>query len=242
MILATLVALFSIIPYILLGMLYSNIIPYLPIPGEWDAEFVLVLLDSVFLVLIWLLIWLFVLPLFYGLFYMGSLIAREEDVVLADIFHSFSAFANYRRALTLGFFMLLRATAAFAVFYLTYYAFIFASGGNLLILLIGAPIILIEVVLALILSAGGFYTVFLVYTETISVRAARKQSKKITRMCRKGAYSYVIDYLLWLVLSFVTAGIFLIIDTLPRMLISYFRFSEAIQKRLNQSEEIKDHE
>lgn len=242
MILAVLVVLFAIVPYILFGMLYSVIVPYLPIPGEWSAEPVLLALDAVYLVCILLLIWLFVLPLFYGLFYMGFAIAREDDVVLADVFHSFSNRANYRRSLALSFSTLWRASIALAVVYLTYYAFIYASGGNPLILLIGAPILLIEIVLALVLSAGGFYTAFFVYDEGVSVRVARKRSKALTRMCRKGAYSYVIDYLLWLLLCFATAGIFLIVDTLPRMLISYFRFCRAINERFNQSEEIKDHE
>ena len=242
MILAVLVVLFVIVPYLFLDLLYVYLVQFIQVPMGWSETLVYGWINIAYWLVMAIFAWFFALPLAYGLLYMGTAIAREEDVVLADVFHSFASAKNYFRAVSLAFSLVWRVLIAAAVVYITYNAFIYASGGNLLILLIGAPIILIEIVLTLVLSAGRFYTAYFVYAEGLSVRAARKQSRILTKQCRGGAYSYVVDYLLSLLLGFATAGITLIIDTLPRMLISYVQFCKATQKRFNQSEEIKDHE
>ena len=242
MILAVLVVAFVIVPYILLDTLYVFFMELLPIWDTWNEFLVYVLLNSGLLILLGLFTWLLVLPLAYGLLYMGATVAREEEIVLADVFHSFSSARTYRRALALAFSVLWRVGIAVGVVLITYNSFVWVSGGNALVLLIGAPIILIEIVTTLILIADRFYIAYFVYAKQAARRIARKQSRRLTRMCRRGAYSYVIDYLLWLLLAFATAGITLIIDTLPRMLISYFLFAEATNERFHQSEDIKDHE
>ena len=54
---------------------------------------------------------------------------------------------------------------------------------------------------------------------------------------------FFIGFLPWLLLGICTLGLLLLWDTLPRMLITYFRYSDAInQMTIIQSEEYRNHE
>ena len=49
---------------------------------------------------------------------------------------------------------------------------------------------------------------------------------------------YWIGFFPWIVLSFLTVGILLLADTLPRMLIAYFRLCRKLNELTTQSEEL----
>ena len=59
----------------------------------------------------------------------------------------------------------------------------------------------------------------------------------MTGRYRSCAIRYVLDYLPWLLLSFVTIGMLFFADTLPRMLISYFELGQSNYEMITRSEE-----
>lgn len=247
LILATVTVLSSVLLYVALHGVYSAIM-MLATPNEMlvvdhTAYITGQIIYAVYIIAIWLLTLLVTVPLFFGLFYMAMQIVTGKEIVFLDVFHSFSSASAYRRAVRLSVSMLWRATLTLLIAIWTFRAAIALSGGSVAIALLGAVFIVLEIVVALLLSAKYFYAVYLVYTdESVSVAQAREKSCVITEQDRSAPIRYTVDYLPWLILSVLTAGILLIADTLPRMLVSYFRFAEATFDRFNQSEEIKNYE
>ncbi|MBQ9761159.1 MAG: hypothetical protein IJW16_07405 [Clostridia bacterium] len=244
---AELICLLTVMLYVLLYNAYDAARVAL-LPTDHSAYAVDIALATGFDLTV-LAVTLFVtVPLLCGLLRIAERITVEREVTLTELFHSFSSKHAYARAVRLSCRCLWKlAVAAVAVRWI--YGLARMQTGDAYAAFGAVLAVVCISFLALLWSADGFYTAYFAYrNEDVSVRAAYRCSQQLSRNCRAAAWHFVLEYLLWLVLSVLTAGILLLADVLPRILVSYFRFSEQIERaeatetRLYQSEDIKDHE
>lgn len=245
--LASIVLLSVVMIYVMLYFAFAGISEYLMSMGNFQydhtgyvtayfAFFAYVLLALLFTLLL-------TLPLLCGLFYMASGIVAGRETALCDLFYFFSSAARYWRAIRLSFWTFLRLLFLVLAIILTYEYSIALSVGRVWIVLVGAFAILCEIVLTLLLSARGFFGWYVALSyPSMPMDEVRQRARAMMRGCKSAPYRFVIDFLPWLLISFATAGIFLIADTLPRMSISYFLYCGELEQRIYQSEDIKDHE
>lgn len=251
MIMAEIVVMSVVMLYMTVGFLLSELALHLfALPEEWN------LFCAYAIMAVWdLLLTLFAaVPLFYGLFYIGAQTALQKETVLLDVFHSFSSRRHYLRALRMAFATMWRVVLALLAVALTAYPILWITDGHALAILFVSLLAIGEIALALLLSKGGFFTAYYAYMEDQPIGMARKNARRAGRVRKRQITAYVLDYLPWLLLCFVTAGVLLVADLLPRMILSYFllcRDSEhAIeleecatdQNQIIQSEENTDHE
>ena len=183
------------------------------------------------------------IPLLCGLFYVASRIVAGRETALVDLFRSFSSGALYWRAIRLAFRPFLRIVILVHAIIVTYEYAISASAGRVGMILVGAFVILCEIVLILLLSTRDFFRLYVAYTyPSMPMSAVNHMARDMVKASRGAPYRFAVDFLPWLLLSFATAGILLIADTLPRMSLSYFLYCGEIEQRIFQSEDIKDHE
>ena len=189
----------------------------------------------IFTAINFLLTLFFVLPIGYGLLFIAAQIHKGDSAVVGDVLFALADKENYKRVLRLSFGALWKLAAFLAVVHLTTRVLTWEySFGTLLlqVLLIGA-----EAFLFLLLCSRRFFVPFLMLGRGCSYRDAVRTSKAMARHDYLGAMRYVFDYLPWLLLSFVTIGILFFADTLPRMLISYFEYSQSNYEMITRSEE-----
>ena len=245
--LASIVLLSVVMIYVLFYVVCADVSEHLLSMGQFQYDHTgYVTAYFVFLGYVWLtlLFTLFLmLPLLCGLFYMALRIVLGRETVLADLFCFFSSPSRYWRAIHLSIRTFVRLLLLVHVIMLTYEYSIALSAGRVWIVLVGAFAILCEIVLTLLHSATGFFGwyVALAYP-SMPMNEVHQRAREMLRAYKSAPYRYVIDFLPWLLLSFATAGILLIADTLPRMTVSYFLYCGDAEQRFFQSEDIKDHE
>lgn len=189
----------------------------------------------IFTALNFLLTLFFILPIGFGLLVIAARIHRGESAVVGDVLFALADKENYKRVLRLSFGALWKLAAFLAVVHLTTRALTWEySFGTLLlqVLLIGA-----EAFLFLLLCSRRFFVPFWMLGKGCSYRDAVRMSRAMAKRDHLGATRYVLDYLPWLLLSFLTIGILFFADTLPRMLTSYFEYSQSNYEMITRSEE-----
>lgn len=201
----------------------------------------LFLASLLFAVLICLLTLLFALPLAVGLFWMAGKMAHGEEVTLAALFEPFGSRRAYVRALGLSWGAFWRfGLTAFTV-YLTCTVSLSLFEGSLLAGIVCGVLVVAEVALGLLLITRNFTVLATVSARDISAKEARMLVRN--GYGRRGGIVFFVGFLPWLLPGICTFGILLLWDTLPRMLITYFRYSDAInQMTIIQSEEYTNHE
>lgn len=245
--LATIVLLSVVMLYVMLYLAYAGLSTYLLSQGglQYDHTAYLTAYFS-FFVFIWLslLVTLFLtIPLIHGFFFMASRIALGEETTLCDLFHSFSSAVCYWRAIRLSLRFFLILTVLIHGMILTYLWAIDLSPGNGWMIFLGALLILFEILVALIFAAMSFFRLFVAYANpNLPLDLVTKKAQFLSRTYKSAAYRYFVDYLPWILLSFATAGILFVADTLPRMGISYFLYCGEIEREFYQSEDIIDYE
>ena len=245
--LSSIVLLSVVMIYVMLYYAFAGISEYLLSMGDVQFDHTgYVTAYFAFFVYLWLtlLLTLFLtFPLFCGLFYMASRIVSGRETALVDLFHSFSSGALYWRAIRLTFRSFLRILILSHAIVLTYEYAIAASAGRVGLVLVGAFVILCEIALTLLLSTRDFFRIYVAYTyPSMPIDALNRMVRDMAKTCKRAPYRFAVDFLPWLLLSFATAGILLIADTLPRLSLSYFLYCGEMEQRNYQSEDIKDHE
>ena len=235
MLLGTLVVLSSVALYILMVSVYFTVRAELaPMVRELMASdrtglVGLWIADGVFGMALVALSELLTVPLAGGLFYMAHELAEERRVTLSDVLHSFSSRERYVASLSMS----VRVCGAVLLLYLACYATRVAAiellGGIAWIDALSRIAIAIEVALVLIWMLLRFGYVYALYGKPEEEDAwLEKESRPYFR---RSLRRYWIDYLPWLLLSVASFGILFLADTLPRMLISYFRLCKATTER-----------
>ena len=177
------------------------------------------------------LTFLITLPLWSGLGYLASQMEEENTPPLTDVFHAFSNKEAYGDALLNSTSMILKGTVLMA----------FEWGVILLTnVLFENP--LPKVILGVLLSIGVFIPWFLWASRSFLNPYLLNQSDEVNSRMRPHAASvgkrYWLGYFPRLTLSLLTFGILLLADTLPEMLIAYFRLCKKLNEFTTQSEEL----
>lgn len=175
-----------------------------------------------------LLLSLFVLlPLLLGLFHMAYRMSCRQETVLAELFHSFSSPKAYGRALGLSFGFAWRMLLLLSVVCGTYSL---ADALRLpLPAVVGVSLLLVaEGVIGILLLSRSFYTLALSMREpTLSLTQCRRASRRMYRVFPRRGVGFLLYFLPQLLLGLLTFGILLLMHTLPKMLIAYFRFCQG---------------
>ena len=196
---------------------------------RWADLVILLWFAALFLVGLFLSV-----PLWIGFLQMAARAADGEEIVLAMLFEPFSSRRSYRRALGLEWMLLWRTLLLILVVGITG---IIATGGGLVLLLIGIVLMIGEGILFGCLYARRFHVGAVVLRKGISIREAKRMTKKWRGLacdCR-----FELCLCPWLLLGLLTVGILTVWDTLPRMALVYFGYAEEMEKNMIQLEEDK---
>ena len=180
----------------------------------------------------------FLLPLWVGLLHIASQIERGEDAVLSDLFWAFGSGRAYRTALSLSFGALWRLLVTAFVVKGTYALFgLWVNSltvGRIPVAMLGGFGIVLEVLLALFLSASAFPFAW----GRLSQEGSPQLSRRFRSRMRAGAGFYA-GYFPAFLLSIFSVGVLLPADLLPKLLLAYFRYCRRWNELTIQSEENK---
>ena len=199
-----------------------------------------ILLKVLLGVLISLLTLFFTLPLLIGLFGLAGDMETGRVCVLADLFAPFSTRKEYRRALSLSWGAFWRFGLIVLVVSLTCNIGVYFFEGSLLAGLACGVAVVVEIFVGLWLCGRCFASMASAHMTDLPIRAARADAKRSWRTCRTGGASFVLQMLPRILLGLVTFGILLLWETLPRMLVAYFRYCRYMIEKTIQSEEYKE--
>ena len=233
---AILISLLTVLLYVFLCDTYMVML------GYWmygTDLFLSVALSALLEALISLLTLFFTLPLLIGLFGLAGDMERGGASVLADLFAPFSTAQSYRRALSLSWgafwrfgliVLAVRLTCSFGVVFFE---------GSLLAGLICGVLVAVEIIVGLCLTGRCFSSMATAHASGLPIKAARAHAKATWRMCRTGGAIFVLNLLPRILLGLLTLGVLLLWETLPRMLVAYFRYCRYMNEFTIRSEEYK---
>ncbi len=219
---AVLVCLLPIVLSVLLAQLFQIL---KDLSGASEALLFLMDLGTFFLLALWQLF--VTLPLFWGILRMAAHMARGEEVALSMMFAPFSKRALYRKTLKISlrpFFLtvlmvlVVRWTSdlsnAIEVTVVT--AFLFAV------------LIVLEVLLWLWVLLRGFLVPYYAWMLSYKPINAWWENERRKKHFSRGGRMWLVCYVPWILLGFLTVGILLLADILPRMLVSYFLYANRL--------------
>ena len=172
---------------------------------------------------------LFTLPLIIGLFGLAAAMERGEEVALPDLFRPFSAMSRYFSAVRLSFGFFWRIGLTVLAVSATYQLTDRFGEGRIKAALLCAFFIFLEIAAALLLCVRRFSVLFFTWSrQNLSLRQSRRCAAGFCKFAYSAGLRYLLGFLPWIVLSLLTFGILLLADTLPRMLVGYFRYYREI--------------
>ena len=230
------VCLMPVLLSILLGSLFAEILAVTAPPVA--AKVSAVALFSAFLALFQLFL---TLPLLVGLFGLAAGMADGDHISLADLFRPFSGGRAYRRALGLSFGFFWKAGLLVLAVWGTLAFFAAVGGGKLLPALLAGFLTVGEVIGWIVLTMRRFPVLALVLRGGLTPREARKTTAGMVRRARRGGLLWAVCFLPWVLFGLLSVGILLLADVVPRMLVSYFLFSQNLTDPAKSSE-VTNHE
>lgn len=233
----------SMIPFVAYSFLDTAFAAVLhPALVDQGSGTTVLLATLVFLVLTASFTVFLVLPLLLGILRMAWRMAEGDDVVLADLFSSFSTARTYRRSLGLSVSALLRIGLLVALVCLTCGIAISFFWGSITAGLLCGLIVLLEVAVGALLLLRQFPCLAIALYEDTPMRDARRIARHLTSRYRFGGILFFLHFVPRFLLGLLTLGIFLIWEVLPRMCVSYFLYCRKMNDMMIQSEEYKNHE
>ena len=181
-----------------------------------------------------------VLPYLYGILYMSRLMVSGEETVLADVFLPFSSPRAYGKAVRVSFGVFWKLWLIFDIAAGICYLTAMLAPSNWFAALVAGMLAVCEVLLGLVLCLFDYAHVWAEFQEGSTVREAAKASRKFFRSCPAGGLWFFFAYIPRVALGFVTLGVLLLADVLPRMCVSYFRYCDMINESMIQLEENTD--
>lgn len=207
--------------FLMLSTTFEGVL--IPMLGE-KAQWVYAVLPPILMLF-------FVLPLWAGLFFMASEMEARRRAYLSDVFWSFSGGGEYLSALRCSWALFWRVGVLWWTWQAGMELFSRLGNGRILILALGAIPLLLFSVLWIRFSLRGFFGVYRVFCRPSEMRRMRPYARSL-------GLGYLRMYLPWLLLSLLTVGILFLADTLPGMLVSYFRLCRKLNEKTTQSEEL----
>ncbi len=187
--------------------------------------------------LYWGFVLLVVMPLFVGLLGMAARMANDCNVYLPDLFLPFATGKKYLRALI----VLWPLYWKFGVFYwfpgIAFNALISYFGRTPLLVILGAVVLGLLIAVWLLLGLRGFVRLSFLLQWRMPLLAANRANRQIAGKSFSGGGLWWLCFLPRILLGFLTVGILLVADVIPRMLISYFRYAGRMTDFAFSSEE-----
>ncbi len=212
-------------------MLYLSVLSVLRLsvlPLFSEREFLGTLIAACILLVLSLFV---TLPLWTGLLWMAKNMEAGEATPLTELFYAFSDRKTYGKALKLSWSVLWRVSVLIAAEWGTALFVTNVFNESAFGSLWGIPLYLAIFVAWFFLAVRSFLMPYLAW----------QIPDDAPRMCpyaRSVGTRYCLGFFPWIVLSFMTFGILLLADTLPRMLIAYFRLCKKLNEFTTQSEEL----
>ena len=233
----------SLVPFVTYPFLYTAFSAVLqPLLYNEAADWMVALVLVGFFLLLAALTVFLTLPLLLGVLRMAWRMTEGEEVVLADLFSSFSTAKTYRRSLHLSARTFWRLGLLVAVVCLTCGIAVSAFERTVAVGLLCGFVVLLEVAVGVTLLLRQFPCLAVAIYEDTPMRDARRIARNLTRRCCFGGLLFWLHFVPHLLLGLLTFGIFLIWEVLPRMCVSYFLYCRKINDMMIQSEEYKNHE
>lgn len=214
-------------------------------PWVWGEDAVLsVFLQVLYGVAVAALTLFVTLPSVVGGFMLAGEMERGREVMLADLFAPFSSAKRYGRALRLSWGAFWRFGLIVLAVALTLLVgkSLFPEEDPALVGLVCGLLAVIEVIVGLMLCTRRFAVMAVALYGEIPLSHARNAAENMARMCRRGGAVFFFSVVPWALLGLLTVGILLLWDTLPRMLIAYFRYCRQMNDMIIRSEEYTNHE
>ena len=224
---------------VLLTIVLSALLGEIRRVGSWGgpANWIAALCFNVFSALFHLFL---TIPLTVGLIGMAERIAEGESVSLVEIFEPFSSERAYRRAFGVAF-RLFWTVGLLALAVSMTVSLLPAFGKGWGIVFLTAVLAVGEIILWLVFVMRRFATVSFVFLRRTSFHDAKKATARMAGYYRNGGIVWILNFLPWILLGFLTVGILLLADVLPRMCISYHLYCKELIENANSSEG-SDHE
>ena len=188
--------------------------------GEWLA---ILIVDACQLICLAITLF-FTAPAVIGFYDLAGRMSRGEDTVLADLFSPFSERKRYARALALSWSVFWRIGLAVFVMLITDATYTTFSNGAWGWFLLTTAILVAEGILCVCSLLRLFWMPYLVLEEGLSPRLARRESRMLRRRAKGAARAFRKTWFWWIVLGFLTVGVLLLWEVLPRMAVSYFHY------------------
>lgn len=188
---------------------------------QWEKVLFSIVGDLLF----WGCLFLVAAPLFIGLLSMAARMASGGEVFLTDLFLPFSGGKRYLRTLIV-LFPLYWKFAVFCWFPGILYDALAAVFGNVAaFVVIGNVVLWLLNVVWLLLALRGFVRLSFLLQWRMPLLASRRANRQIAGKSFTGGGRWWLCFLPRILLGFLTVGILLVADVIPRMLISYFRYA-----------------
>ena len=175
--------------------------------------------------LFWGCLFLVIAPLSVGLAEMAARMAKDDDVFLTDLFRPFANGKNYLRALIV-LFPLFWKFAVFSWFPGIAFDALIACFGSVNYLVLPGVLVLVALAIVwLLLALRGFVRLSFLLQWRMPLLAAGRANRQIAGRSFVVGGHWWLCFLPRILLGFLTVGILLVLDVIPRMLVSYFRYA-----------------
>ena len=228
---AILICATTVLLYVMLDQVYQLVlVPFVDADGAdggYQASYIAQIVYAVFRNALTLF---FTLPLFTGALHMASRMEAGEEVFLNEIFHPFSSARAYGRALSASWSVFWRVFLLTAVEYLLFALFFVAFESTFPILCLPVVLLMLGALLIWIRFAlGGFFCPYAVLVGN---------GERMRPYAVSVGWHYWVGFAPQILLSLLTVGVLLLLDVLPRMLVSYFRVCRKLNENITQSEDL----
>ena len=187
--------------------------------------------------LFWGLLLFVFAPLCLGLLRMAARMANDEEVFLPDLFGPFSGGKAFGATLATLFPFYWKAFAFSSLPNILFAVLKICFGKPLWLILTGTVVLIVLGIVWLLLALRGFVRLSFLIQWRMPLLASGRANRQIAGKSFSGGGFWWICYLPRILLGFLTVGILLIADVIPRMLISYFRYAGRMTDYAFSSEE-----
>lgn len=230
----------ALTPFILFFLLPS-VLNYVILPAFPETSVMPHIFSYAVAAFLWLYLLFFAIPMLLGPVWMASLLERGESAVLADVFWAFSSRRAYRRALRLSYGFFWRFGISFVIlrglFVLLSLVLRATETRFYLWLPLGVLLLLGVGFLLFTISLSAFPNAWREMTPEGAARDA--DGARLHRRVRAGLH-FFFGYMPSILLSILSVGVLLPADTLPKMLLAYFRYCRRWNELTIRSEEHRD--
>lgn len=188
-----------------------------------ESESLAMLLTLGYLLALGTLMLFLACPVLLGLFHLAERMQAGDAPTLGDLFYFLTSPARYRRALTLSLAAFWKIALFVAVSGFTTELFYNLPKPTFLTSLCCWVLVSAELLATVALLLHRYAVCFYALRfEDVPVSQARRMARNDAHTLGARAPHFVLSFLPWILLGVVSIGLLLVLDVIPRMLITYF--------------------